>query len=184
MPPLPVSDIVLERNIVTTLGDVFRLLDDANNTKTRARTVYYKCSFLLLASITEALVFHFIKCGTDLDPTLISKADSTRIKPLQLLHPSNTGSTKKLWFAEEVPAPATFADITKDFNKMNDFCRMHLSIATALFSDLDYVRKKRNEIHLQGLTSSSRSFTRRQINKVGDAMVEMLMLLEDFNPTP
>ena len=183
MPPLPVTDAVLEKNIATTLGDVFRLLNDADKVGTRAKTVYYKCAFLLLASITEALVFDFIKCRTDADPSLIPRADTTTHKHIQHLNSANLDTPKRLSIVEEVPLAATFADITKDFNRMNDFCRKHLSIPPKQFRNLDYVRRKRNEIHLQGLTSSSRSYTRVQINKVGDSMVDMLVELETLNPT-
>jgi hypothetical protein len=183
MPPLPVSDEKLEKNIVINFGDIFRLLDDASHVKTRARTVYYKCAFLLIASIIEALVFHFIECRCAVGATLVSRADTTKLKGLQLLHSSNTGSSKKLLLAEEIPVPATFKGITENFNKMNEFCKKHLSIDAALFADLDYVRRKRNEIHIQSLPSTAHSFTKVQINKAGITMIRMLTMLETVNPT-
>ena len=182
-PPLPVTDDQLKRHIVTTLGDVFTLLHMASHYNTRSKTVYYKCAFILLASVVEALVYHFIECHTTQDPTLIQKGDSTKLKSLQELHSSHTGSSKKLWLAEEVIMPATFGDITKDFNKMNDFCKKYLGISERLYKDLNYVRKKRNEIHLQGLTTASRSYTKVQINKAGTTMIKMLNELETINPT-
>lgn len=181
--PLPVTDAKLEKNIVTTFGDIFRLLHDATHYKTRAKTVYYKSAFLFLASITEALVFHYIECRCNADSTLISKADTKQLRAIQNFNPSNTGSTKKLLLAEEVLVPASFGSITENFNRMNEFCKKHLAIDPRLYADLDYVRRKRNEIHLQTLPTTSRSWTKFQINKAGTTMVKMLNLLETVNPT-
>ncbi len=183
MPSLPIADERLERNVAVTLGDVFTLLHMASHYKTRAKTVYYKCAFILLASIIEALVYHFIECHCNVDETLVSKEDSTKLVGRLNIHHTHTGSSKILWLAEEVKVEAGWDDITRDFNNMNNFCKKHLSINHQLYRDLDYVRTKRNEIHLQGLQTTSRSWTKLQINKAGNTMVKMLNELETFNPS-
>lgn len=183
MPPLPISDEKLEHHIVTTLGDVFVLVHMASHYNTRARTVYYKCAFILLATVIEALVYHFMECHCNADNNLVSKDNSTELKKLLEIHKNHTGSDKKLWLAEEVDVEASFKGVTKDFNKMNDFCKAHLGISNKLYNQLTYVRAKRNEIHLQGLDSKRRSWTKLQINKAGSVMVQMLNELEAFNPT-
>lgn len=183
MPPLPVSDEKLEHHIVTTMSDVFVLLHMAGHYKTRAKTVYYKCAFILLASVVEALLYHYIECNVKADKTLVEKDDKTELKKLLSLDEKHTGSPKVLWLAEEVDIKGSLKSLTKDFNKMAEFSRHHLPIDNRLTTDLDYIRKKRNEIHLQGLEKKSRSWTKLQINKAGSTLVALLNALEPFNPT-
>lgn len=181
MPILPVTDSDLEQNILTNFGDIFRLLHDAAKVNTRAKTVYYKCAFFLLAANIEALLYHYIECKCRLDENLISKANSTKLKHLQYVSPEAVGSTKKLAIAEEIDVTATLGSITRDFNTMNKFCKDHIGIGATLFDELEYVRTKRNEIHIQGLRSTSRSYTKRQVNKAGETMIRMLNELEAMN---
>jgi hypothetical protein len=181
--PIPVSDQVLAKNIETTITDIITLLADADRVNTRARTVYYKCILLLAASILEALVYDFIKCHCQADESLLSRMDGKKLNYLQELSSSTLGSEKKLWIAEEVSDIATIKSVTYNSKPMNKFCLDCNLIDENLFEDLEYARQKRNQIHLQTLDSTSRSYTVRMIERIGSAIDTMYDKLEDFNPS-
>lgn len=171
--PVPVFDRILAKNIEITIGDIIRLLDDAAHVNTRARTVYYKCALLFAASILEALVYDFVKCHCQLKPSLLSQVDSKKLNYLQPLSSAMLGTSKKLVIAEEVHDPATIKKVTYNSKPMNRFCLDSGLVDKGLFDELEYARKKRNQIHLQTLDSTSRSYTIKMIDRVGLAIEVM-----------
>jgi hypothetical protein len=181
--PIPVSDVVLEENTRTTIRDIIRLLSDSDRVNTRAKTVYYKCILMLAASILEALVYDYTKCHCAADPTLLAKANGKKLNYVQPLNSQDLATSKKLFIAEEVPEPATFKSVTYNSRPMNKFCLDNGLIDKRLFNDLDYSRKKRNQIHLQTLDTTSRSYTIKMINRIGYAIDTMYEKLEALNPS-
>gem|GEM_PF-5830259 len=66
---------------------------------------------------------------------------------------------------------------------MNIFCKKTGIINARLCVEIEYVKDKRNEIHLQGLTSTKRTFTKPMIDRVAD-VIALLFLLIDNAPLP
>lgn len=172
MHPNSISDAVLAKNINTTLQDVSTLVNDVVKVNTRAKTVYYKAIILLLASIVEAQVYHFIDRKCTADPTLFAK-DIKSYKPKIALSKAILGSSSQFYVAEEIATPRTLKNITGSFNAMNDFCKEKSLISPSLYTELEYIRKKRNTIHLQTLDTTKRSYTLAMASRISDTMAKM-----------
>lgn len=178
---MSVLDSVLAHNINTTISDIVRLLEQADAVRTRAKTVYYKCTLLLAASILEALLYHYIDCCCDEDPALINNERLKKLQPLQEISSVKLGSSKSLWIGEEISENSSLKKVTRDFNTMNRFCREKGLVDEKLFRELEYAREKRNQIHLQTLGSTARSYTIAMTERIGQAIDIMYEKLEDLH---
>jgi hypothetical protein len=183
MPSLPISDRTLEKNIRTTFGDISELFADVERVKARAKTKYYKCIFLLAASIVEALVYHLIDCSCNADPRLLTDNPDVKLRARHTLPSPVLGTVKKLFIAEEVVKPSTIKSIAPSFKIMNKFCYKNGLIDDDILKEIEYIRKKRNQIHLQTLDSTSRSYTLAMLERVGEAMIMLYDKLEVLNPS-
>lgn len=183
MPPIPVSNEILAQNISTTLRDIYTLLEAAENLRTRAKTVYYKAVVLLAASVLEAMVYHYIDCLCKQDPSLLVKAGKKKLRRLIALNSKVLETEKKLWVAEDVVQPLKLSDVLINSKDMNHFLLDNDFIDRQTFSKLEYSREKRNQIHLQTLDSTHRSYTATMVDRIGDAIDIIYGKLELLNPT-
>lgn len=56
---------------------------------------------------------------------------------------------------------------------MNDYCYETNVIDEDLRDEIPYVRDKRNQIHLQGITTSERRFNSRMLERVSNVINEL-----------
>ena len=59
-------------------------------------------------------------------------------------------------------------------SEMNDFSKIAGIIQIRLHKEIVYIRNKRNELHLQGLPSSNRSFTRKTVERTASALTKLV----------
>lgn len=165
--------MILEDTIEQELVDASRLMVHANNAQTRAKTVYYKAIYNGLASVIEAILYMIIEKACTQDPTILEHPSKRVDRRIHDLNSSPLGSTKTLFISERTEEPFTFADVSKQFMDMIKFCRQHDITSKRLYKRIDTIRIKRNHVHLQIRTSTSRSYTRAHINSASDTIVEL-----------
>jgi hypothetical protein len=51
------------------------------------------------------------------------------------------------------------------FGRLNNFLRNRRIVSEREYQDLDWIRRERNKLHVQGLTSSDINYTRAKINR-------------------
>lgn len=161
---VPVTDKVLAQNIYTTMDDVYTLLYHSDEVGTRAKTVYYKTSALLLASVVEALVYHYIeRCSAD-NTAIRTNTGKKRLKKITKLGQADLGTSKHIWLTEEVDE-LNFSSTLINSKDMNEFCLHNKLVSHSLFRKLEYSRTKRNQIHLQTLDTSHRSYNAAMVDR-------------------
>jgi hypothetical protein len=160
-------------NIKTTVQDAFIQVAHAQNVNGRARTTYYKVATLLLASTVEAMLHVLIEDEIRRNPSIASKKQSKKMIPLQQLKKSELGSSKNLWICERVMEDFALGKRVM-LSEMNDFSKIAGIIQTRLHKEIVYIRNKRNELHLQGLPSSNRSFTRKTVERTASALTKLV----------
>lgn len=176
-----ISDRTLLRNVSNTLEDTSVQLVHAQDVRGRARTGYYKAMILLLASVAEALVHHLIEKACNQDSSLAGQKPVINKKLLVQVNNSALQSPLDLWVAEREEQPFSLNGV--GFQAMNVFCLETNLINRRLYNALEQIREKRNEIHLQSLSTSSRSFTLRMVGSASSAIVDLLDKLNNYGST-
>jgi hypothetical protein len=169
---MPLTDATLAKNIESTLRDVSTLLNDASKVNARAKTVYYKAVILSLASVVEAQAHHFLERRCVADITLYQK-DLKSYKPKIPLSRLILGTSNQFYVAEEINTTRTFKNISGSFKSIIEFCKEKALLPVPLIEELDYIRKKRNTIHLQTLDTTTRSYTLIMVSRIADTMIKM-----------
>lgn len=180
MPPSPISNTVLARNIDIALTEAIVQISHAEQVGTRARTGYYKVAMLLLASVIEAQLHHLIILHEANDSTIFDGHGKKKLVKIAQLNSANLGTTKALFICEEVIESFKLSKHTL-LAAMNDFCLANSFIPARLKANIDSVKDKRNELHLQSLRTVSRTFTRDMIDKAGYTVAELFELIDDIS---
>lgn len=179
MPTSSINPPVLARNIDTALTEALVQISHADKVGTRARTGYYKVAILLLASVIEAQLHYLITIHAQHDPTLFATyGTGKKLKKITVLNKPALGTTKDLYICEEVIAPFKLNKGTL-LDAMNVFCCDCSITGEHLKSEIDYIKNKRNEIHLQGLSTTQRTFTKKMIDRAANVIAELFILLDN-----
>jgi len=165
---MPVSNAVLNKNIQATLEDILVQIGHANDVNGRARTGYYKTSVLLAASVVEALLYHLLEKECTANPSLYGQVKSLTHKQRLELNKTTFSTTKTFWICEVIEV--NFVLRKANFQAMNKFAKQTNIISPRLFNSLEFVRETRNKIHLQSLSSSSRQFNARTVDRIARVM--------------
>jgi hypothetical protein len=174
-----VSDAVLAKNVDTAIRDVAQLLATAANLNTRAKTIYYKCIILILGSVVEALVYHLMERHCIADPSLLDDKIDEEFKIRATLSQTELQTTKQLYIGEKIIKQLTFKDCAGSFKLITSFCRHKRLLGSEILEELDYIRRKRNEIHLQTLTSTSRSYNLKMVERIASTMYDLYRELDN-----
>jgi hypothetical protein len=177
MPGEDYISLVLAKHISQTIDDIAVQINHAQRVNGRARSGYYRVAILLAASLVEAMLYGFILHKCDKEPELNrnvkrfkkSKEATTLIE----LPKATLGSQKELWICE---INRHKIDKMHGFKDMNDYDLEIGIISKRLYTELEFVRNKRNEIHLQTLDSSARNYNSRILDRVANAFFKILDL--------
>lgn len=148
-----ISNTTLNTNVFRSIEDVAALIGHAKQVSGRARSGYYRTGFLLIASIVEAVLYHFIELEIASNPSICSLVKNEKIKKINILNSKMIGTSKEVWVVESLKINYDHRKST--FNEMIGFCRDTRLLSEYYCDRLDYVRNKRNEIHLQTLNTTS-----------------------------
>jgi hypothetical protein len=173
---MPVANVVLARNIKATIGDAIVQVTHAQQVKTRARTGYYKVAILLMASTVEALLYDIIDTKCTADPSLWKTVQYRRYTRVDDIKGVNIGLPHDLYICRQDMQDFQLGEKAM-LKQMNIFCRDAKFISKKLSKDIDYVMKKRNEIHLQGLTTTNRNYTAAMLERVAKVTYELFRIV-------
>lgn len=174
------SDGVLRKNVSWAIDDVVAQITLAERVRGRARTTYYKAAILQAAAIVEALLHDYLKTICTQQPQLLNHV--TRFKTsreatsLVQLPAATLGTTKELWVCE---IKRSQIDRMSSFKDMNDLALEIGVISQRLYGSLEYVRNKRNEIHLQTLSTTQRRYNNQILERVSGVMLQILTKIKN-----
>jgi hypothetical protein len=176
MPEVDEGNPILVKHMLQTFDDIAVQVRHAQQVRGRARSGYYRAAILLTSALVEAMLHDFIKNRLKGDPSLIKKVKafnkSKGVTTLVELPKQTLGTSKELWICE---VDREKMDKMYGFKSMNDYALELGIINKRLYSSLEFVRKKRNEIHLQTIDSSGRNFNRQILNRVSDTLNKILV---------
>jgi hypothetical protein len=163
---------ILARNMKVTIGDVIVQYQQAQKVQTRARTGHYKVAILLMASVVEALLYDIIDTKCAANPALWKTIQYKRYTKLHTIVGTKIGVSKDLYICREDIVDFQLGKKAM-LEQMNIFCRDAKIISLKQSLEIEYVMRKRNEIHLQGLASVNRTYTAAMLDRVAKIAREL-----------
>jgi hypothetical protein len=174
MPPL---NPVLASHVIQTIKDIGIQVGHAQDVGGPARTGYYKAALLLTASLVEAVLYDLIEYKYRATPSLLDGVrtfkNSRAISTLHQLPNSIVVPGKELWICE---VDRTRIDRKTSFAELNKLALETGIIGQRLSRKIDRVRIKRNEIHLQIMSSTSRRYDLRTVEYTSAVLLELFNL--------
>lgn len=174
----------LADNLIRRLRDavVYTNLAEKSGISTTAKSAYLRAAIMVHASIVEGLVFWVIRKQAGLMNPSVGKY--TQHKNVQkIINPTFSG----------FPGLALIMDEEKDiflesrqcgFEVMNKYCLEKGIVNQREFQKLEYVRKKRNVIHIHTLNGSDRGYTSAVLNRMNQAIDVMISKLPLYPSVP
>lgn len=166
----------LRRNIGRRFSDVvlYNQLASQKGISNRAKSAYNRAAIILASTIVEGLVFAVIQKKTGVPkPIIHSDVDRKNIHRI----PAGVLGRSDIVIAKEYTKDICLSDRQCTFNLMNIFCRDQGYVTPKQFKRLQYVRDKRNELHVQTLSGNDRGHTGKTLNLIGDAIDFLIVLL-------
>jgi hypothetical protein len=177
-----ISDPVLDRHIELTITEIVAQLDHAESFKTRAKTGYYKVAIVLTVSILEALLYHYIERAVAKDPALTKHP---KVRTTNHVHAQDLGTLNKylagsghefcMHRIEETDFELTHRT---NLSMLTNFCYATGLIGKQLKDGIEYAQSKRNQIHLQGLTTTSYKYNGKMIDRIIGTMLKVYTKIE------
>ncbi len=149
-------------------GDIAEYISDAGKVKTSARTRYYKAAFYSSVQIIELIIYLIVLKVYEVDEKVLESYLLKDTRTIVDLNSVNLGTSKELRITEMFQRPITLKEATADFQTMTNFCRKIDLIDANLLKRLRRVQSKRNEIHLQLRSSTSRSYTKSSLEHLSE----------------
>jgi hypothetical protein len=137
------------------------------------KSSYYRSAIVLLCTVVEGMVFEYVKKNTTAPDHVVGTTWQTVER--HKLPASIMASTGNGYFVHErLKKDILITDNGFDFGKLNLYLRNHSLISAKEFSELNWVRKERNRIHIQGLSTPDIGYTNAKIERISDAIRIML----------
>lgn len=169
------NERILDGNIKWNIRLIATQLRHAEKAKVRARSGYYKIAVILTLSIVEALVHALLvkKLG------IVGSFSTGKIETYEC------SSLPKKFYPEDIELAICkqreeIIKISKNpnFSVLNNTCLKLSLFSNNLFQKVEWARKIRNKIHLQGLDRIDRSYNKRDLEKISGIMNDLLSLLK------
>lgn len=158
------------QNVNWNLEQIAVQVGHAERVKGRARSGYYKAAIIITASIVEALAYSIL----EKNKTFKMPAEDWECRNSHLLPETFTSSRgSRLSICERIQQKFSLTKFT-DFKKVNEVCFKLKFFSKKLFAKIEKVRKLRNKIHIQGLDSIDRSYTKKELEFISSVMNELL----------
>ncbi|XOA43047.1 MAG: hypothetical protein ACKKMO_01065 [Candidatus Nealsonbacteria bacterium] len=139
-----------------------------------AKSAYYRSATVLICTIVEGMVYQLVKEHTKSRGNIIGNR-----KELKRLHqiPETVFKCKDVFMCKENQKDIHIDDKGVTFDKLNIFLKKNKIVTAKEFRVLDYVRRERNKLHLQGLNARDIGYTANRINKVSKPLDFLLKKL-------
>lgn len=167
----------ISQNVVWTIEQIAVFIAEAGNKSTKQRSIYYKASLFLSASVVEALVFLIIKnfciSSSEIEHRKEYKYKYIHAFPKNIL--KDTG--RNIGIYDKIPVEFEWKDDI-DFMSMNEIGFKYGIFNKRLYQKLEGIRKKRNRIHIQSLDEKDHRYTKRDVEYVSSAVPPLLDIMQ------
>ncbi len=156
-------------NIERRVAVIAAQLAHADNKKigTIARSGYYRSAIILICSVVEGLVHMIVEQEALRMHGVINSKDE--LKQIHAL-PKSVFGRADLVIAKKVTKDLRIGDDEITFMILNRFLKRHNLVTKREFQTLEYVRKERNKLHLQGLDVPDTGYTKAKVIKISEPL--------------
>lgn len=137
----------------------------------RAKSGYYKVAILLAAAVVEALAHSILK--NELAKGIAPPLNSWECYECYDLPQTYQTHACRLAICKRRQSTFQLTEKT-DFLRVNKVSQDLHIFSNSFFQKIESVRTMRNRIHLQGLDQIDRSYTKRQLDSVGDVIDKLI----------
>lgn len=130
-----------------------------------ARSAYYRSAIILMCTIVEGLVYELAKKKSKRTNNVITVKEELR--KIHLI-PRDVFRRKNIVIAKRTQRRVHIDDDDVSFKRLNDFLKRKSIITEQEYEKLDYVRRERNKLHLQGLRNPDIGYTKQKVKKVSE----------------
>ena len=155
-----IKDTTLRENIENVFVDVASLITMATQADQGVKNCLRKTIIIYTASITEALLFWKIQkeFGTEKIPL----PDEWKQQILYTLPPQNGNEEYKITLTKQIREKKDADKL--DFNRMINLCKHKKILKDDLLKDLDKVRNLRNNLHIGGLKTITKTYPQKDVD--------------------
>ncbi len=147
-------------------------LAEVSGVSNARKSLFYQSAMILLCSIVEALTYELVKRSTLHSGHAIGSV--TVYKEHHEISANIFSTPKNLIICTKSKEDLKIDDKGADFGKYIIFLKNSEIIPYAKYKNLNWVRKERNKIHLQGLSLPDIGYTKAKIDRVGGAINYLL----------
>lgn len=152
-------------------------LAEIKGTSNTRKSLFYQSAILLFCSIAEGLAYALVKKHIADNGCQMEK--TTEYKEMQkiCLTDSSVLVDPDLFICKKVKKDLSPDEA--DFGKFIIFLKNNNLVSYARYKQLNWIRKERNKIHLQGIKSKDIGYTKDKLNRIGDSISYLVDKLEE-----
>lgn len=160
-------------NLIRRIEVIAILLELAEKTASNTRkSVFYRSAMIAACSVAEALCYEFIRRNTT-SPHKIN--ETIEYQELCTVKGSALSLSNDLFICKKNKKDLLLGEA--DFGKYIIFLKNSQLISYPKYLQINWIRKERNRIHVQGVRGRDVGYTKAKIDRVGDAIDYLLSRL-------
>lgn len=163
------ENILRRLNAVKCLAQHVRTITGLS---TREKSSYHRSILIILSSIVEGLLYEIVKKNTVAPDHVFSS--SVEYGEVCNIKSAVLGTTSDVHLYRRKNVDMTINDEGATFARFNLFLKHKKLINTRQYQTLEWVRKERNRLHIQGLVESDIDYTDAKVNRVSKAIKFLL----------
>lgn len=156
-------------NVRRRIRNIILLLENAEQKgiSNKTKSSYYRAAMILACTLVEGMVYELARKSTIGTDHVVG--DRTEHKEKHPIPSAIFGTANHHCICEKVKTIRHLDDKGFDFSEMNMFLRNKRIIPISVYENLEWVRKERNKIHIQGLTGKDTGYTKAKIDRTAGA---------------
>lgn len=159
------------RNILRRLDAVRCLLGYVKGLRglsTKEKSSYYRGILIILYSIAEGMVYEIVRKNTTVPKHIFDKTvkytEVTKIKATVL------GTTTDVHLYRRQNIDLGINDDGANFSRLNLFLKHKRLVNQKQYNTLEWIRRERNRLHVQGLANSDVNYTDAKVQRTSRAL--------------
>lgn len=149
------------RGIVLLLGHA-----EQKGLSNKVKSSYHRSAMILSCTVVEGMVYELVRKSTISNGNIVGNKTEHTEK-----HHISSGvfaTSNHHCICEKIKKDRHINDRGVDFSELNNYLKNKKLVSAAEYKGLDWVRKERNKIHLQGLQGKDTGYTKVKINKTAE----------------
>ncbi len=143
----------------------------------KQRSRYYKASFFFASAVVESFVFLIIKDFIIHKGNIVEHRSTYKYRPLCSISGENfvKDGIGEMAICEKVKEHFEWKDDIK-FSTLNDIGLKYKIFNKELFSKLDKIRERRNNIHIQSCNKKDHRYSKKDVEYVSSVLPDLIDL--------